>query len=324
MTKGDGKGGPSNRPARSGAGGNAKPASASPASTSPASKRQQQVQGWGCVTVFALLIVGGILWSLYDEGVFEKKAAKDAPVFGPQQTGRLVEQLSTAADAQGICYGWVIDSGRNREIKPVTPSYPGTFRPHPPKQAPAPVSAPAPVPTGDGHFSSQGEIEYDLNQLDGPGVEFGSNLGPGKDPRQTPGQCPKWVILEARYSYSESYGEYSFGRFEIKSSFDERFREATFERRLGQVGEDDIDGEYGTARLRDAIGALPMLVADEGLAPPVPAETSRAAQAPPNDRLAESTITARAVWTVIGIGLLAVAIVVLTVGAVRNLRSRSS
>ncbi|MGP4023890.1 hypothetical protein [Actinomadura sp. 3N407] len=311
MTEGDGKGGPAQRPAGNGPG--PKP--------DPAAQRQAKVQGWGCVTLIALLVVGGILWGLYDEGVFDKKAAKDAPIFGPQQTGRLVEQLSTAADAQGICYGWVIDSDRNYEIKQVTPSYPGTFRPHPP---PASATTPMPTPTRGGHFSAEEEIDYDLRKLDDRGVEFGSNLGPGKDPRQVPGQCAKWVVLEARYSYSSSYNEYSFGRFEIKSSFDEPFRETTFERRLGQVGEDDIDGEYGTARLRDAIGALPMLVAAEGLAPPVPAQARQAAQAPPNDKLSESSVTTRNVWAVIGIGLIAVAFVVLVVGAVRSLRRSGS
>ncbi|MEU8800275.1 hypothetical protein [Spirillospora sp. NPDC048819] len=359
MTQGDGKGGRPQSPAGSGT--SRKP--------DPAAQRQAKIQGWGCVTLFGLLIAGGVLWGLYDEGVFEKKAAKDAPVFGPEQAGRLVEQLSAAADAQGVCYGWVIDSGRSREIKQVTPSYSGTFRPHPPKQAPqqaprqvpgqatpspavqagagsgsaaspaprptatgtrppasAPTSVPTPTPTPtrDGHFSMSEEIEYDLEQLDEFGVEFGSNLGLGKDPRQVPGQCPKWVILEARFSYSESYSEYSLGRFEIKNSFDERFRETTFERRLGQVGEDDIDGESGTARLRDAIGALPMLVASEGLAPPVPAETRQAAQVPPNDKLSESSVTARTVWSVIGIGLVAVALVVIVIGAVRSLRRSGS
>ncbi|TDC79310.1 hypothetical protein E1285_36345 [Actinomadura sp. 7K507] len=169
------------------------------------------------------------------------------------------------------------------------------------------------------------EIEDDLRSLSLPGVEYGSNLGPGKDPRQVPGQCPKWVVLEADYSYLTSSNEFLSGRFEIKNSFDESFREFRFERRLGQTGEDDIDGEAGTARLRDAIGALPMLVAEEELAPAVPAETAPPAAEPSaNDRLAESSVTARGVWSVIGIVLIGSAVVVLVVGAVRSLRRSGS
>ncbi|TDC78217.1 hypothetical protein, partial [Actinomadura sp. 7K507] len=138
MTKGGGEAGGQ-------AGGRGRPSQGSAGNRtggnqSPADQRKAKAQGWGCLTVIVALVAGGIVWGLYDEGVFDKKPAKDAPVFGPQQTGRLVEQLSTAADAQGVCYGWVIDSGRPHKIKQLAPSYPGTFRPHPPKQAPGQVA----------------------------------------------------------------------------------------------------------------------------------------------------------------------------------------
>ncbi|XRQ11880.1 hypothetical protein ACN3XK_13620 [Actinomadura welshii] len=290
---------------------------------SAAQKRQEKAQGYGCLALIVVFVAGGILWGMYDEGVFDKKPAKDAPVFGPKQVGRLVEQLSTAADAQGICYGWVIDSGRSHEIKQVTPSYSGTFRPHPPKQAPGrPAATPAPTPEGRSPRSA--EIDYDLRELDDLGVEYGSNLGPGQDPRQAPDRCANWVVLQADYSYSESYDEYSFGHFEIKSNLRDTLPEVRYERRLGQVGDDDIDGESGTARLRDAIGALPMLVADEGLAAPVPAETARAAAPPSNDRLHEASVTTRGVWTVIGFAVVGLAAVWIVVSGVRHLiRSRS-
>ncbi|TDC44352.1 hypothetical protein E1281_34250 [Actinomadura sp. KC345] len=133
------------------------------------------------------------------------------------------------------------------------------------------------------------------------------------------------MVLEADYTYLESSKEFLSGRFEIKNSFDESFREFRFESRLGQAGEDDIDGENGTSRLRDVIGALPMLVAEEGLAPAVPAETAPPASKPAaNDRLTESTVTTRTVWSVIGVLLLATALVVLVVGGVRSLRKGGS
>ena len=301
-------------------------------------RREAKSQGWGCLAV-AVVVVGGFLWGLFDGGVFDKKPDESAPMFGPMQVGRLVEQLSTAADAQGVCYGWVIDSGRYATIDKVTPSYPGTFRPHPPSSAPAaspsprgtrspataPTQQPAQEPTLDP--DTRETIELGLSRLDDSGVEFGSNLGPHTDPRQRPGQCPKWVILEADYYYSGVDDEYSMGSFEIEGMFGDgiqRFDEPAYERLLGQRAGDDIDGESGTARLRDAIGALPMLVANEGLAPPVPAQTAQASRPPANDKLAETVVTARRVWSVIGFVLIGCAVVCLVAGAVKTRRRSSS
>lgn len=337
MTSGDDKGGRSRR----------RPASQRSGNRPSATGGDQNAKGAGCAATFVVaLVVLPILWGLYDEGVFSGRdeAAESAPFFGPKRVGRLVQQLSTAADAQGVCYGWVIDSGRSRQIKQVTPSYPGTFRPKPPgTPAPAPgvpvgapispaprpeptgTRPPAPVPTSTSTRGSytQEEIASDLEDLDDPGMEYGSNLGPGQDPRQAPARCPKWVVLVGDYNYSRSYQEYTFGRLEIKTSFDD-LDTIGFERRLGQSGEDDIDGEYGVARLRDAIGALPMLVAEEGLAPPVPARTSPVPEPPAGDEISKSTFTKRTIWTGIGIALIAGGVVWVTVAGVRQLRRNRS
>ncbi|MEW2352602.1 hypothetical protein [Spirillospora sp. NPDC029432] len=352
--------------------------------TTPAQRTQQQnksnnAMGCGCVVAVILVVfVLPVLWSLYDEGVFDgnDRAMETAPVFGPRDAGRLVERLSHASKAQGVCYGWVVDSGRYRQIPKVTPSYSGTFRPEAvqpstqpsaqpsmqpstrpsarpsvrpterttatarptaPRQGATPAprrtrTSPAPTPTPSGTMSEyeRAEMERSLEQLEEAGVEYGSNLGVGVDPRQVPDRCPKWVVLEADYSYSSQYQEWTSGTTSIESNIGDLDETSMyqFEEMLGQdygSGDDtdDIDGEQGIARLADQIGAVPMLVAQEGLAPPVPAQAERVAP-PPGDRISESKFTARNVFTGVGIALIALGVVWVTVAAVRNRRSTSS
>ncbi|HEY8479950.1 MAG TPA: hypothetical protein VIL71_08990 [Spirillospora sp.] len=330
-------------------------------------EKKKSRASWIVFAVFAAIAVADII---YNSNLFGKDPDESAPVFGPHQVGRLVEQLSTAADAQGVCYGWVINSGRWHKIPTVTPSYRGTFRPHPPPRnavnaaspSPAvppgpgrtPSASPAPSPGATGQrFPSAGptrqptrrptrqqgrqpaerptldprkrqEIEQDLQMLDYDGVEYGSNLGPGKDPRQALDQCPEWVVLQAKFGYSESDKEYLYSDVTIKSSFEGKDLWASdYERKLGQYFDYDLIDDYGTDRLRDAIAALPMWIADQGLAPPVPAETT-ASTPPPDDKLAKPTITARRVWSVIGYVLIGGAVLCLVVGGVKTRRRRST
>ncbi|GAA3943600.1 hypothetical protein GCM10023085_26910 [Actinomadura viridis] len=329
----------------------------------------------GCgflVGIFLLVFVLPVLWGMYDEGVFDgdDRSVETAPVFGPRDAGRLVEQLSTAAKAQGVCYGWVVDSGRYRTIPKVIPSYSGTFRPETPVPAPStPVAAttaprtprpgvtPAPRGTATGPRSPEAtgrpvprttrpvprttratprptesdpleqlkriEIERELRDLDDPGVEYGSNLGVGVDPRQVPAQCPRWVVLTADYFYSSSDQEWTYGSFDFDSSFRlSSGADDEFKRMLAQSDSDGIHGDHPIARLADAIGGMPMLVAEKGLAPPVPAPAAQ--QAPPaGDRLSASN-TGRNIFVGIGIALIAGGVAWIGIAAVRNRRSSSS
>ncbi|HLV73910.1 MAG TPA: hypothetical protein VKY91_14105, partial [Vulgatibacteraceae bacterium] len=90
-----GRSGPGRKPAR-------KPAAPT--------ARRQKATNWGCGSLLLILFLGPILWGVYEEGLFDGENPRTAPVFGPRETGLLVERLSAAADAQGVCYGWVIDS----------------------------------------------------------------------------------------------------------------------------------------------------------------------------------------------------------------------
>jgi hypothetical protein len=341
---------------------------------------QQKKNNWtggGClVAVIMLVFVGPVLLGLYEEGVFDRhdKKLETAPVFGPRDAGKLVERLSAAGKAQGICYGWVIDSGRIKHIPKVTPSYSGTFRPEPPKPAvrptppasvrptpggtvrptprttvrpTAPVApgttrqaaprlprTPVPTPQPTDTLSAyeraeiESEVQEDLETLTERGVEFGSNLGVGVDPRQRPADCAKWVVLEADYTYSTKHQEWSSGSTEIKANFGDLDEVSTYdlEQLLGQDGfdePDDINGENGIARLADQIGVMPMVVSEKGLAPPVQAPADQSAP-PPGDRIAESNFTARNVFVGIGIALIAGGLVWIVAAAVRNRRSTSS
>lgn len=327
---GRGRSGPGRKPARK---------SAAPTA------RRQKATNWGCGSLLLILFLGPILWGVYEEGLFDGENPRTAPVFGPRETGLLVERLSAAADAQGVCYGWVIDSGRRDQVRTPQPSYSGTFTPHPPATAPsravqagadgAPAAEPGtrPVPSGAGAPAPEPEppaptrspgsarMERDLRKLDEPGTEFGSNLGAGIDPREAPQACPKWMVFQGELSYSSEEETWTWGVFHIRTNLG-TVSEERYEKMLGQYRvDDDIDGPNSAARLRDAIGALPLLAADAGLAPPVPAETGQAAEpAPADDRISEPVLTARNVWSVIGILLIAGGVLWVAVAGVRRLR----
>ncbi|MFI0353485.1 hypothetical protein [Actinomadura sp. 9N407] len=354
-----------------------------------AEKRKANLTGGGClVAIIMVVVVGPVLWGMYDSGVFDRndKAMETAPVFGPKDAGKLVERLSAATKAQGVCYGWVIDSGRTKHIPKVTPSYSGTFRPEAPKPtarptppatarpttpsgarptprataptpratvptprttaprargtAPAtpgttrqavprsPRTSPVPVPSDMLSAYERSVIDEDLEKLTDRGVEYGSNLGVGVDPRQRPADCAKWVVLEADYLYSSQYQEWSSGSTEIKSNLGELEDVSSYdlEQLLGQDGfddPDDINGDNGIARLADQIGVMPMVVSMNDLAPPVPAPADQSAP-PPGDKIAQSDFTARNVFVGIGIALIAGGMVLIIVAAVRNRRGTSS
>ncbi|MFC5749460.1 hypothetical protein [Actinomadura rugatobispora] len=320
--------------------------------------------GCGClVAIFLVVFVVPFLWGLYDEGVFDRKdpGIESAPVFGPRETGQLVERLATASRAQGVCYGWVIESGRYRAIPTVTPSYSGTFRPESTRPSPTvprtgaspettprtgvspaprrtpetgtaqPTRRPGTVPSPSKTLtpSERREIDRALMQLQVSGVEYGSNLGVGVDPRRHLDRCPRWAVLTADYSYSSSDQEWTSGTMEIETSRDldlETTNRFELEAQVSQQKQDDILGTNSIARLSDVIGSMPMLVAQEGLAAPVPAASpAPAAQAAPAaDRLDEPLNLGRTIFIGIGIALIAGGVVWIAVAAVRNRRGTSS
>ncbi|GLZ07048.1 hypothetical protein Acsp03_45140 [Actinomadura sp. NBRC 104412] len=292
------------------------------------------VLGCSIIAVLVLLVVVvPILWSMWSEGLIDgtDESVETAPVFGPRDAGRLVERLSAASAAQGVCYGWVIESGRTRAIPKVTPSYSGTPAPMPTRP-----SSPAPTETGPSVIERE-MIETELEELNDPGVEYGSNLGVGIDPRQRPQQCPKWVVLTADYTYDRTGQYWSNGYLSVDTSSDLELNRynlsSVYVDALGQSTrsgpDDDYDnffGPHAIARLADAISALPLMVAEEGLAPPppvAPGAEGTAQGAPPGDTLPRSSL-ARPIFTGVGIVLIAGGVVWIAVAAVRKRRSTTS
>jgi hypothetical protein len=286
--------------------------------------------GCGCLILVLLLFVLPILWGLYDDGYLDgtDQSVESAPVFGPREAGQLVEGLHRAYAVQGVCYGWVIESGRDRRIPKVTPSYRATFEPTPnPAASPSPATSPTP---GE---DERRRTELDLRLLDGPGVEYGSNLGVGIDPRQRPDVCPRWMLLKAQYHYDKRGQYWSSGSFGVDHSANidaDIGIDFTYENQLGQnlgfgEGDDDIAGSRAIARLADAISGLPLLAAQEGVAPPpppAPGAQGAPGSVPPGHEMAGQGL-GRTIFFGIGIALIAGGAVWIAVAAARNLRSTS-
>ncbi|MFI6517296.1 hypothetical protein ACIBF1_17200 [Spirillospora sp. NPDC050679] len=279
------------------------------------------------VLIFLLAFVVPFLWSMYDDGVFsgDKRDPESSPVFGPSEAGRLVERLDTAAKAQGVCYGWVIDSDRSARIPAVTPSYSGTFTPQP-TTVPSPAASPratagqragaAPRPSAPPTVPP--EVEQELTR---PGVEFGSNLGVGVDPRQAPARCPKWAILKADYSYSVIDKEWTSGsvRLEDNIGLTGRLQVTGAGDRLGLTSADLI-GDNAVGRLADAIGSVPVLAAEDGRARPV---APAAAPVPAGDEISSGRGAGFYVFTTIAIALIAGGVLWIAVAAVRSRKGSS-
>ncbi|MGI5167507.1 hypothetical protein ACQEU3_24470 [Spirillospora sp. CA-253888] len=314
--------------------------------------RGGKIYGGVFVLVFLLAFVVPLLWSMYDDGVFDgdKADIQTAPVFGPREAGRLVERLDTAAKAQGVCYGWVIDSGRSARIPVVTPSYSGTFTPQPttapttvpttaPTTVPSPAASPAstvrprstalprstarPRATASPRPSNTQPTVPPLveRELTRPGVEFGSNLGVGVDPRQAPARCPKWAILKADYYYSSTYKEWTSGSITLEDNVGlaGSLHITGAEARL-DVTSTDLTGDYAVARLADAIGSVPLLVAEDGRARPV---APAAAPVPAGDEISSGRGAGFYVFTTIAIALIAGGVLWIAVAAVRSRKGSS-
>jgi hypothetical protein len=143
--------------------------------------------------------------------------------------------------------------------------------------------------------------------------EIGSNLGVGRSAKDDPA-CQKFAELVVDYTYNSTDEEFTDVTYSIDTSAGISVRPSDLTA-IG-IGRDELLDEP-VVGVTDAIGALPMLVAEKGEAPAVPApqeqNTSR------NDTL-ERTIEWRWVWIVLAIGLLGGGLVWLIVGAVRAAR----
>ncbi|RAY14465.1 hypothetical protein DPM19_16055 [Actinomadura craniellae] len=266
----------------------------------PAQNKKKDNSGtYGCLFVIvltAVFVVGPILWGMYDEGVFDgsSKSSETAPVFGGRESGLLAEQLAEASKVQNVCYGWEIDSGRSF-VRPAAPVYSGTF-------------TPAPVPSTD---------SFDDPSSDG--VELGSNLGVGVDPRKVPDRCPRWVVFTADYYYSSIDKEWTSVSSGIKTNLDITLTGFDLDD-LG-ITNQELLGDNANGRLADAIGALPMIVAEKGGAQPVPAPA--AAQPPPAGDEVSGPGVGRYIFMGIAILLIAGGLVWIIAAAVRSRGSES-
>ncbi|SEG42520.1 hypothetical protein SAMN04489712_105143 [Thermomonospora echinospora] len=232
-------------------------------------------------------------------------------LFGSEGAGRLVERLNAAAGAQQICYGWEIDSdlpGMTDYITPVTPSAPAL-------RTPAPGATPLPTPAPG---TPQSETEQRLRDTLAaePGVDVGSNLGTGVDPRERPQECPRWVVFTADYYYDITEEEWTSVTQGIETNLPLQLSPSDL--RQAGITEVDLLGDQANARLADAVGALPMIVAEKGAAPPVPQID---VQAPPAGDKISPPGMARYVWMGIGGVLVAGGLVWIVIAAVRSRRS---
>lgn len=175
-------------------------------------------------------------------------------VFGAADAQRLMSRLDSASRAQGVCYGWKIETGRGSNTiysLPKVPEFSGS------------------------QSASDGGLETAVPVLPyTSGVDVGSNLGRSTDPEQAPKLCPRWVIFTAHYSWSEYEETQSFGSFDVESNLDQAPTAAD----LRAAGIDDaaLRGRDAVQRMADAIGLLPMIMTEKGGAAPVPSEAAPA------------------------------------------------
>ena len=145
------------------------------------------------------------------------------------------------------------------------------------------------------------------------GTDIGSNLGPGTEPTS----CPKWVVFQAEIHYtSESSEQYDSAAFDILSNLDRAPRHSQLED-LG-ISEGALLSDRDDLAVIDATSALPLLVADLGLAPPVALEpntqalpaSDRATGRPGSDwlRTHGSTLGLASFLLILGLGLGALAL----------------
>ncbi|REE95991.1 hypothetical protein [Thermomonospora umbrina] len=148
------------------------------------------------------------------------------------------------------------------------------------------------------------------------GVDVGSNFGTGYDPRELPEHCPRWVVFEADYYYSIIDEEWTSVSTTIETNLPLVLSDADLVR--AGITNKDLLSDRANARLADAVGALPMLVAEKGAAPPVPQVAAETV--PAGDEISPPGV-ARYVWMGAGGVLVAGGLVWIVIAAVRSRRS---
>lgn len=281
------------------------------------------------MVVAAVIVVG----YLVDSGLFEGGPGESSSnaVFGPRESGRLIERLDAAAKVQGICYGWRIDSGTFSTISPVTPSYSGTFRPAPVPASPVPsVLAPSAPDSSSPTPSASAAPVSPVPESSAPaflppttvpelGVETGSNFGVGVDPRTVaPPGCARWVVFTADYAYDSVEEEWTSVDIAVESNLERP--PSTADLTAAGITTASLLEDNAAARLADAIGALPMIVAEHGGAPAVP--EAAGATPPPGDQVASPGI-GRYVWMGLAIIMIIGGVLWIAVAFVRSRRQEN-
>jgi hypothetical protein len=148
-------------------------------------------------------------------------------------------------------------------------------------------------------------------------TESGSYLGAPSTLSGDP-PCEKYVEFVADYTYNSTDEEFTAVTYDINSSLANPPTKADLTA-MG-VGTDELLDEPNVY-VTDAIGALPMLVAEKGEAPAVPAPQE---QNNTRGETLDRTIEWRWLWVALAIALLGLGLLWLIVGVVRAARDRQT
>jgi hypothetical protein len=186
----------------------------------------------------------------------------------PGDAVELANLLGEATEEQDVCYGWnVVINGQEYGSSPAALAALASAATETPTGSPSPSPTPSPPPV-----------------FDESGGHIGSNAGPGVRVEEVPG-CERWAEFTARLTYTPEYSESEdSASYELSSDFadftDEDLKKLGIEERALLGDEDDVAVYTATA-------ALPLIVADKGLAPHLTAEPN-AAPLPPADEATDS------------------------------------
>ncbi|WP_018655715.1 hypothetical protein [Actinomadura flavalba] len=146
------------------------------------------------------------------------------------------------------------------------------------------------------------------------GTETGSSLGPRTDPAQDKVRCARYAVVDARYSYSSIDEEWTSVSLHVDNNLGLNPTSTTLLSRVGLTERDLLDDE-AAGRLADVVGALPLLAAEEGKAPPVPLDAASTPRA--GDRISGSG-HGRTVFIGLGAALILGGVIWIIVAAARR------
>lgn len=162
---------------------------------------------------------------------------------------------------------------------------------------------------------------WEVDADTGAPVEVGSGLGAGVDARSDAARCPKWIVLKATYTYMHK--EWSSVGYTVVDGFpDVRFDSGDLAS-FSVADPADLEEGRAVAELADMIGALPLLAAQTGVAPALPAqEQALDPTASTNDEL--SSTRGAGWWFMTGLGVLLIGLGLLWVirSAVKERKGR--